>query len=472
MTRSGNKVSAVATYTILATLQRGIAFLILPFITHAMTPSEYGGASLLAAGSMLLTALIANPLSNLITRAAARDEADGPAHLRLTGLYCYIALPVFTALLAAGVTLFVPHILGIPGYIWGIELLAIGLQPSASFALWVLQARERLHRFAVIVLTLVVCSVVFKMIFVVVLQMGVLGWALSDLVGAIIAAILAIALVRLPRARITREHLRYVVSFSVPLVPHSISLWALMFLSRPVMALVAPIEQVGLLSFALNLAQLAGLILAEASRGVLVHYARERFPSPSEELVGIVKWQLAAALVVPAIVGCGVVTVGPWFFEESYWPAFSTTGILLVAHVGFGLYTIPMNYLTQTAGVTRYSAIASGAGAAVLFGGILLLGRTYGADGVAYATAAGYWVMFLAAAALVVAHRLDIAWRTWTPAWPAMALAICSLGFAIQALRLPVASSHGRLFVVFSICLALLTVASLKARGLKPMCGW
>lgn len=467
MTRPGNKVSAVATYTILAVLQRGISFLILPFITHAMAPSEYGAASLLAAGSMLLTALVANPINNLVARVAARDDESGPSLLRLTGLYCYAVIPIGAILIATGVTLFVPELFGVPGHIWGIELIATGLQPAAStFALWVLQGRERLDRFSLIALTSVITSVASKLMFVVVLQMGVLGWALSDLLSAVVAAMLAMALVRLPKARITREHLGYVLGFSLPLIPHCVSFWALMFLSRPAMALVAPLEQVGLLSFALNLAQLAGLILNEGNRGVLVHYARERFPSPSDEMVGIVKWQLIAALVVPALIGCGVAVLGPQVFADSYWPAFRTTGILLAAQVSFGLYPIPMNYLTQTAGITRYSAIASGAGAAILLGGIPLLGRAYGADGVAYATAAGYLVMFLTAATLVAANRLDIAWRTWTPAWPAMALAVCSLGFAIQALRMPVASSQGHLSVVFSMSLALLAVAlMMKVRG-------
>ncbi len=468
MTRPGNKFSAVATYTILAALQRGISFLILPFITHAMTPSEYGAASILAAGSLLLTALLANPPAVLIPRAAARGEENGDAHLRLIGIYCYLVLPIFAALLAAGVTLFAPNILGVPGYIWGIELVAIGLQPLAStFALSVLQARENLRGFALVSLASVATSAGLKLVFVVVLQKGVLGWALSDLFTASVAAILAIALVRLPRVRVTRDHFRYVLNFSVPLVPHSISLWALMFLSRPAMATVAPLDQVGLFSFALNLAQLAGLILTEANRGVLVHYAREKFPSPSDEMVGIVKWQLIAAVVAPTIVGCGVAAAGPWLFAESFWPAFSTTGVLLVAQVGLGLYFIPMNYLTQSAGITRYSAIASGAGAAVLFGGILLLGRSYGADGVAFATAVGYFVMFLTAAALVAVHRLNIAWRTWFSAWPTVLLAASSLGLAIEALRLPAASSHGRHFVVLSMSLCLLAVALLKVRGPK-----
>jgi hypothetical protein len=47
---------------LLAGLQRGVSLLILPFITHAMSPVEFGAASMLTAASLLLTAVVAAPL--------------------------------------------------------------------------------------------------------------------------------------------------------------------------------------------------------------------------------------------------------------------------------------------------------------------------------------------------------------------------------------------------------------------------
>lgn len=116
--------------------------MILPFISHSMSPSEFGAASMLTASALLVTAIVAQPLVQLIIRAAARGEDDGPALLRVMGLYCYVVLPVAVGLVAAGLALFVPQFLGVTGHIWTIELLAIGFQPAASvFGLWVAQAR-------------------------------------------------------------------------------------------------------------------------------------------------------------------------------------------------------------------------------------------------------------------------------------------------------------------------------------------
>jgi O-antigen/teichoic acid export membrane protein len=209
------------------------------------------------------------------------------------------------------------------------------------------------------------------------------------------------------------------------------------------MAAVSSLDQVGLLSFGLNLAMLASLILAEINAAVLPRYSRESFPAPTNETLGPVRWQLIAAFVVPAVVGCGVAVAGRWIFAEAYWPSFLLTGVLLIGQAAYGLYVIPMNYLTQTAGHSKYSALASGAGAALILVSILILGHRYGAVGVAGATAAGYLTMAGVAIILTSALKLDIAWSSWLANWPEVLLAAAALTSGVVALAAPVGSTLG-----------------------------
>jgi O-antigen/teichoic acid export membrane protein len=441
---------------LLAGLQRSVSLLILPFISHAMSPADYGAASMLSAASLLLIAVIAAPLIQLVIRAAARGEEDGPALLRVAGAYCYFQLPIVVALAATAFALFVPEFLGISGFIWGIELLAIGFQPAASiFALWVSQAREDLRRFILLSSTSVLVTAASKLVLVVGMQLGVLGWAISDLLSACLSAVLAISLVRLPRVRVASRHVRSVLSFSLPLIPHSASVWALSSLSRPAMAAVSSLYQVGLLSFGLNLASVASLVLAEFNRAVLPRYSREVFRAPTHETQAAVTLQLIAAFVVPAAVGCGVAVAGPWIFADAYWPSFALTGVLLIGQAGYGLYLIPMNYLTQTAGRPKYSALATGAGAVVILVSILVVGHRYGAVGVSFATAAGYLTMAAVAMILVVVLKLDIAWSSWLGHWPEIILGAAALLCSAAALASPVRSSLGWTFTGFCLVLIL-----------------
>lgn len=454
----GKTGRAAATYIVLAGLQRGVSLLVLPFVTHAMSPAEYGAASTLTVTALLLTSVIAAPLIQLIVRAAARGDDDGPALLRATGIYCYVALPVLLAVVAAAFALFVPNMLGASGVVWGIEFLAIGFQPAAAtYAMWVAQAREDLSRFVWLSATSVTTTAASKLVLVVAMEMGVLGWVLSDLISAVLSAVLAVVLVRLPSVRVHRSDIRYAVSFTLPLIPHAASLWALASLSRPVMALVSPLEQVGLLSFGLNLASVASLVLAESNRAFLPRYSRETFPAPTGETLTPVRWQLFAAFAVPAVTAAGVAAFGPMIFDEAYWPSFLLTGVLLVGQVAYGLYLIPMNYLTQTAGRPKYSALASGAGASLILVSILLLAPRYGAIGVAYATTAGYTTMAAVAVLLVISHKLNIAWHSWLPAWPEVTLAFQALICGVIALMGPVGDPVQ--FASSGACLVLMLAA-------------
>lgn len=449
---------AAITYISLAALQRGVAFLILPFVTHAMSPGEYGAASMITAMSVLLTAVIAMPLIPLIVRASASGREGEPALLRATGMYCYIFLPAGVALIAVAVALLVPQLLGVSGLIWSLELLAVGFQPATStFATWVARSRADLARFSWLSLTSVLATAVSKLVFVVVLRLGTLGWVASDLISAVLLAILSILLVRLPRARPTPTQLRYALKFTLPLVPHSASLWALTCLSRPAMSAVSTPEQVGLLSFGLNLAMVAGIVLAECNAALLSNYARETFRAPTKATFGAVKAQLTIAFVIPALIGCGLAVAGPWIFDAAYWPAFFVTGILLIGQAAYGLYTIPMNYLTQTAGLPRYSALASGAGAIGILIATMFLGRRYGAVGVAYITAVGYFIMTSIAATLTRTHKLDIAWGSWRSHWPDIGLASAALICSVIALASPLGSTQA--ITLCGACLVLIVWA-------------
>ncbi|MGE2689161.1 lipopolysaccharide biosynthesis protein [Mycolicibacterium pulveris] len=438
----GKTKRAAATYLLLAALQRGVSLLILPFISHAMSPAQYGAASILTVSALLLVTIVAAPLEALVFRSSARGGEDAPALLRVTGLYCYAVLPLLVAIVAAGVAVLLPELFGVDGTIWGIELLAVGFQPAATyFALPIVRALQDLRKFMALAFTSVVVTAISKVLLIVVWDFGVLGWAISDLLSAIVSAALAMALVRLPRARVSTTHIRAVVNFSIPLIPHRASFWALSSLSRPALATVSSLTQVGLLSFGLNIAAVANLILLEIHQAFLPRYSRENFPAPTQETYAPVRWQLILAVTVPALVGAGLALTGQWIFAEPFWPSFALTGVLLVGQAACGLYLIPINYLVQSAGLPRLSAIASGSGALLILVGIYAVGRQFGAMGVAYATSVGFLVMAVVALILTRAIKLEIHWGSWRNCWPELSVGTASLACSVAALSLPVGSA-------------------------------
>jgi O-antigen/teichoic acid export membrane protein len=429
--------------------------LLLPFVSQVLSPADYGAASMLTAASLLLTAMTAAPLESLVFRFAAQCNEDTPPVLRVTGLYCYAVVPLVLGSCAVGVGLFLPNFLGVSGHLWGIELLAVAFQPAvAYFALPVVQARQDLKTFSWLACISIFINALSKVTLLLVFHLGVFGWVISDLISAVASAALALILVRPPRAKVTRRHIKHVINFAFPLIPHRASMWAISSVSRPALALVSSLTQVGLLSLGLNLASVANLLLAEINRAVLPRYSRETFPAPTGQTGIVVELQILLAFVVPSLIGSALALAGQWIFPAEYWPAFWLTAILLVAQAAFGIYLIPTNYLVQTAGVTRPVGIASASGAALVICGLLLFGRSYGAVGAAYATTTGFIVMALIAAGSARLLKLEVAWKSLMRYWIQTALAFLGLAWSVVALYLPVGSGEAKVAAVSSITIA------------------
>lgn len=458
----GQTGRAAVAYLMLAGLQRGVVLLILPFISRVMSPSEYGAASMLTATSILLVALLATPLDALVFRTAPRGGDDAPGILRVAGLYCYVVLPLVGMLIAAGFAMFVPDLLGVDGKIWAIEIVAIAFQPAMTvFALPMVKSHQDLIRFAWLAGSSIVILASTKMILIVGMRLSLMGWVISDLVTALLSAVLAMALVRPPRTRVSMRHIHSVARFAIPLIPHQASYWAITSLTRPALAAVSTLAQVGLLSIGLNVASTVTIAMTEINRAVQPLYSRESFPAPTERTFSPVRWQIVLSVMIPAATAALFALFGQWVFPQSYWPAFPLTGILLIGQAAYGLYPIAINYLVLTAGLPKYSVLATGAGASIILVSILIFGADFGAFGIACATAIGYIAMASVAFGLTRLAKLEIQWHAWSKCWPEFTAGAAALTFGVAALGSSVGSSQSRVLAVIAVVLVTAAAARL-----------
>ncbi len=408
---------AAVVFVGLAALQRGTPLLLLPVMAAALTPSEYGAASTLVATSLLLTTVLAAPLEQLIFRLRTRVGAESTSRLAAVRIYVLWILTPVLCVAGGFISLTPGEIFGIGSLAWGIEIAAVAfLAVVTYFALPVVQSTYELRGYFAIAATAVTSLVLTKIGFVFTLGWGVVGWAISDLVSNFVAAVVGVGVARLPKAQVHRHDFRYVASFCIPLIPHRASFWAISSLSRPALAAVSNLAQVGLVAVGLNLGSVANLVLAEVNRAFLPSYSNERLPAPTSRTRTTGSVQVVLAFAVPALVASSVAIAGPVFFPSSYWPAFPLVGIVLLGQTAYGLYLIPMNYLIQTAGHTRLSWLASLPSAILILGATLWFGAVFGAIVVSWATTAGMFLMLIAAFVLLKAHGVGIDWNRLVPA--------------------------------------------------------
>ena len=98
-----------ATFVLLASLQRFISLLILPFIAHVMSPAEYGKVATLTSAAILLIAVFAGPIDTLVFRMFHKTDDTSRGILRIAGLYSYVFFPMFGLTVACIFAIFLAH---------------------------------------------------------------------------------------------------------------------------------------------------------------------------------------------------------------------------------------------------------------------------------------------------------------------------------------------------------------------------
>ncbi|MBT2248088.1 oligosaccharide flippase family protein [Arthrobacter sp. BHU FT2] len=399
-------------YVTFGFLQRGLSLLLLPFVTRVMTPGDYGAVSVVVAGGSLFGVVFGSALESAVFRWSVRSNKLSNSVLQLAAFYLYLVLPIVALATACVLVALDTEILSISSLIWSLEILACGLMPAVSFlALPMIRAVHDLKRFVLVSSVSIFSLISTKILLVLIFPLGLPGWVLSDFLAAVISFVVSAFLVNIPAGGDARRGIRKLLGFSLPLVPHRVAFWALSSLSRPAMAVVLPLSQVGLFSLGLNFAGVASLILVEINRALLPQYSKETFPAPTKDTRRIARIQIAAALSVPILVGAGVAFASPLLISSDFIEALPIVAILLVAQTMYGLYLIPANYTVQSAGHTKTNWYPSVAGAVFIFLTILLFGDDVGTMGVSFFTIAGYLVMASGATIITKRISLDIAWR-------------------------------------------------------------
>lgn len=405
--------SSVLVFTVLALLQRGMSFILLPFVTHAMTTAQYGATSVIAAMAALFGLVIGGFLEQAIFRWSVLDESSVQSRniVRACGAWLGIGAPVVASSIAIMLWSFPWVVLGITSQLWAMEVLAIGLSVySMYFVIPRVRAQADLRQFIAVVGLSVIFQFASKMTFVVAFGWATFGWVLADLIAAALSFVIGVAMVRWPKGHLTAASLKTLLKFSLPLIPHVLSFWVLGSLSRPLMTFSMSLSEIGVISAALSVAAVGTLVVAEVNKGVLAAYARETPNRLSPELALVMKWQVVAAFSVATIVALGGIVLSPHVFPPAYQGVQIEIAVLGAVSLAFGLYLLPINLLVQSAGVTHLSWIASGVGAVVILIGTVPVGAAFGADGITILTVLGYGSMAATAFALVRLSGLRVEW--------------------------------------------------------------
>lgn len=218
-------------YAMVAMVQRGLNFLLLPLYTAFLSPTDYGVVGLITGTGALLSAFYTLSLHGAGTVYTAEFKDSPPLLAKLWGNILFVVFfhsLAWTILLSMTYPWVLSHVLPGIGF-W--PLMAIGFITFFSnsiYGLWqsYLQALQEGKSLGLNNTLFFVINLLLTLFFVVVIQKGALGFLIAQAIANALFAVYALWR-WLPHLdlKLDLSLLKKCLVYSLPLIPHNLSSW-------------------------------------------------------------------------------------------------------------------------------------------------------------------------------------------------------------------------------------------------------
>lgn len=230
-------VTNSALYSFTTLLQKGASFFLLPLYTAFLTPDDYGIVNVVTSVSSFLAVLIMMALNGAATRFHYKNTDEGYRKV----LWGTITSIVFISSLGWGAVFFTLHRFLVDPFIGEVDFYpyaVIGLANTIIIPIYLLfqsylQARQEALHYSINTFSHFLTQVGLAIVFVAIYKMGAVGMLLSNVVTSLIFFIYVLVFY-IPKIKIGIDKKVAGESFkySLPLLPHQISIWSAGTLDR------------------------------------------------------------------------------------------------------------------------------------------------------------------------------------------------------------------------------------------------
>jgi O-antigen/teichoic acid export membrane protein len=392
-----------AIYGLSSILGRFLNFLLVPFYTNYLLPSEYGIVANLYAYIAFATILYGYGMENAYMRFVSTLEfGDKKAHFSTPFLSLLLTSVLFSSLIhfaapaiATLIGLDTAHSQLIRYAAWILCFDTLMIVPYAS-----LRMDQKAAWFAGLRIVHIVLNVLLNIVLITYVGMKADGVLLANLAASCATLLLLLVLTGdqlVPH--FTPPLYRALLRFGLPYIPAGLAGIAMQVVDRPILKALTDDATVGIYQANYRLGVLMMLVVSMfdyAWRPFFLTHAKDE---NAKELFARVFTYfsvllffvfLTVSLFIEDLVRVKV--GGAYFFNPAYWEGVSIVPWVLLAYVFTGAYTVFVVgvYLEKK---TEYLPLVTGAGALVNVAANVLLIPRFGILGAAYATLAAYVVM-------------------------------------------------------------------------------
>jgi O-antigen/teichoic acid export membrane protein len=390
-----------AAYTAASIFSKVIAVALLPLYTRYLTKEDYGAAEVLFAAVVTASIIVRFGLIEAILRFYYLPEEDGRkvASSTFAGLFWLSTLGALIALpFAAPLSeLLLPNPEKLGGSAPELVRIAIGglwVLTMWEFMLTLFRLEERARAFFVTTILNVVAAIGLTVILVVGLDEGARGLLVGSYASgaAFVIALIALRWRRLS-LRFDPALLRRLFRFGLPTMPAEVSLYALNFADRLIIARSLGLAEAGLYSLGVKFAQAVNVLVRgfQLAWPPLAYSIRD-----DDEARGVY-----ATVVTLFVAGCAFVVAGMWLFSRwivralaapKFFDSYEVIGLIAAAVTLYALYLVLVVILGRT-GRTEFNLPAAVGALVVNVGLNLILVPQLEIVGAALALVASYVVV-------------------------------------------------------------------------------
>lgn len=378
-----------------------LVFLLLPLYTSYLSTAQYSTADIITQSANLLMPLMALGICDAVFRFTLDKDTDRRRVLT-TGLYIIFAgLLVFAALFPV-----LNLIDYFDGYMWLIILYAFAANVHSLLAQYC-RACGMTAFFALQGIIATALTIALNILFLVVMDVGLLGYVLSVVIADAAVSLIIICVIRrdfsLSFKRIDKALARLMLKFSVPLIPTTIFWWITNVSDRYMIKGFIGDDVNGLYAAAFKIPTMLILlsgIFIEAWQFSAVTERDTESRKSHEAFFGKVFDSFQGMLYISAAVLIAFSKIASIIlFADSYYTAWQYMPLLIVATVFSSLVTFMGSvYLVDKKSV--HSFVTSMIGALVnIVLNLVLIPTPLGANGAALATFISYFAVFIIRAA-------------------------------------------------------------------------
>jgi len=322
----------------------GISFFLIPIYTRAFPPAELGVVDLLNTVARL--ALLTVALE--ITQAVFRFLPDAESHKERvvyasTALWFSLAVyGVFIVIGWAGADYFSQLVLGEAGRadVFRVALLMIGASGLFNLLQNQLRWQAKSTRYTLVSIVNTGVSVGLTIVFILVMQIGIIGVFWGQTIGLVVGGGLAYWLSRGDFAlAFDWVKLRDMLRFSLPLVPSGVAVFVYLYIDRITIIALMSIGDVGIFGVGYRIASIVSLLMFGFQVAMMpLVYQHYREPATPRNLARIFRYFVAGALLMVIGLSLFARDLLTLLTTPAYYGAWTVVPLLVPATLLAGMY--------------------------------------------------------------------------------------------------------------------------------------